>query len=240
MEKDFIEREFSGFGDFGELPEDLRGAGALSLPDGTFLPGLEADIYSTVGGAYRPFMEPIPGGLVNPVNFTAINYLPRMNYESFRSQRFIVYGVALLPPDPTAFVPLLVDIATLPPGSPQTASSGVLNVPSGYAAVITGLRQFIGDSSAYQKSNGQPDDIHWRVEVGGTQIFSFGNFPLLMSSMEIEAKLFTIANESTTIQVSAMNAISTSDPLARNIAVQAILTGHWFPIDELDDIFRNR
>ena len=50
--KDFTEREgiseFSGnFNGFGELPEDLRGMGPVSTPDGTFIPGFEGDIYST-------------------------------------------------------------------------------------------------------------------------------------------------------------------------------------------------
>lgn len=241
MERDFIEREglggFDGFGDFGELPEDLRGSGAVSMPDGSYIPGYEADTYSTAGGAYRPFMEPIPGALTNAVSFTAVNYLPRANYESFRSQRFFGWGVALLPPD-GVFYPLLVDVATLPPSPPQTASSGPLIVPVGYAAVISGIRQFIGDATAFQKSNGQPDDITWRVEAGSTPIFSFGNIPLIMSAMDQEAHLFSIANESTSIQVSARN--TSAGSLARNIAIQVILSGHWFPIDEMDDIFRNK
>jgi len=239
MERDFVEREnFEGFQGFGELPEDLRGAGAIELPDGTYIPGSEIDMYSLNGGAYRSFVEPIPGALSNPVSFTAVNYLPRANYESFRSQRFIAYGVAFLPPDPTTFVPLLVDIATLPPASPQTASSGVLFVPTGYAGVITGLRQWVGNSNLVQNPNGQPDDVVWRVEAGSTPIFNFGNFPLMMSALDYEAKLFSIVTETTTIQLSVKN--NASGPFAAGTAVQAILTGHWFPIDELDDIFRNR
>lgn len=238
MERDFVQREgFEGFGEFGELPEDLRGAGAISLPDGTYIPGSEYDSYSTSGGAYRPFMEPIPGALTNPISFTAVNYLPRANYESFRSQRFIGWGTALLPAD-GIYYPLLVNIATLPPSPPQLSSSGPLVVPVGYAAVITGIRQFIGDATAFQKSNGEPDDIEWRIEAGSTAIFSFGNIPLMMSAMDQEAHLFSIANENTSMQVSARN--TSTGSLARDIAVQAILTGHWFPIDEMDDIFRNR
>jgi hypothetical protein len=236
MERDFIQRE--GFEGFGELPDDLRGAGSISLPDGTYIPGMEADSYSTSGGAYRTFMEPIPGALTNPVSFTAVNYLPRSNFESFRSQRFIWYGTALIPPNPAVYVPLFINPATITTTSPQRSSAGVLLVPVGYAAVITGIRQWVSDSSAYQKNDGEPDDITWRVEAGSTSIFSLGNFPVLMSTMSEEARLFSIVNESTTMQLSVRN--STSGPLARSIAVQAVLTGHWFPIDEMDDVFRNK
>lgn len=235
-ERDFTQRE--GFEGFGELPEDLRGAGAISLPDGTYLPGMELDGYSTNGGAYRTFMEPIPGALTNPVSFTAVNYLPRSNYESFRSQRFLWFGTALIPPNPAVFVPLFINPATIIVSSPQRSTAGILAVPAGYAAVITGLRQWVSDSSAYQKDDGEPDDITWRIEAGSTSLFSLGNFPILMSSMSVEAHLFSIVNESTTIQLSVKN--NSTGPLARNIAVQGVLSGHWFPIDEMDDIFRNK
>lgn len=237
-EKDFIERE--AFEGFGELPEDLRGASPISLPAGGYIPGQEMDGYSIVGGAYRPFVEPIPGALGNPVNFTATSYLPRANYESFRSQRFLAWGFALVPPDPTVFVPLLVNIASLPPGSPQTASGGPLQVPIGYTAVITGIRQWVGDSNAVEKPNGQPDDISWQVAAGTIPIFNFGNIPMLMSSLTQEGHLFAVVNENIPIQVSVMNSINPLDPLARSIPVSTMLTGHWFPIDEIDDIFRNR
>jgi len=235
-EREFVERE--GFEGFGELPEDLRGAGAISLPDGTYLPGWEVDSYSTTGGAYRPFMEPIPGSLSNLASFTAVSYLPRANYESFRSQRFLSFGTALIPPNPAVFIPLFINPATIIPTSPQRSTSGILTVPVGFAAVITGLRQWVSDSSAYQKDTGEPDDITWRIEAGSTSLFSLGNFPILISSMSAEAHLFSIANESTSIQLSVKN--STTGPLARNIAVQGVLSGHWFPIDEMDDIFRNK
>lgn len=244
-DKEFTERElgdFSDFNNFGELPEDLRGMGPITLPGGDFLPGMEGDVYGSVfgGGATRSFVEPIPGAFSNQFSFSAINYLPRANFESFRSQRFFQGGSAFLPPDPTTYVPLLVDMATLPPGSPQTGSTGTLTVPQGFAAVITGLRQWIGDAAAFHKPDGSPDDIAWRIEAGGVPIFNYGNFPLMISSLDTEGKLFAIANENTTLQLSVKNCIDPSRPDARSIAVKGALTGHWFPIDEIDDIFRNR
>jgi len=243
-EREFTERElpdFSGFGEFAELPEDLRGMGPISLPDGSFLPGFEGDIYQTTGGAYRSFVEPIPPSLSGAqVSFSAINYLPRANFESFRSQRFFAFGSALLPPDPTGFVDLFVDIASLAPGAPQKASSGPLAIPAGFSAVITGFGQWIGDATAFQKPNGDADDIAWRIQAGGTPIFNFGNFPCVISSLDNHAKMFAVVNENVPIQVGVKNCIASSDTFARSIAVKAILFGHQFPIDELDDIFRNR
>ena len=254
-DKDFTERESEGFSEgFGELPEDLRGMGPVSLPDGSFYPGFEGDIYSTsystgiagnygIPGAVDPFrgaLTPIPGSLSNEFNFSAINYLPRANFESFRSQRFFAGGTAFLPPDPTTFVNLMVDTPTLPPGDPVQFSSGVLQVPQGFAAVITGLRQWVGDANAFQKSDGSPDDIVWRITAGGAAIFNFGNFPLVISTLTEEAKLFAIANESTTITLEVKNNLTPGSAASRSIAVQGALTGHWFPVDELDDIFRNR
>lgn len=250
-EKDFTEREFSdfkGFGGFGELPDDLRGAGSISVPGGTGF-AYEGDVYGSVygGGSVRAFVEPIPAGMGQQFSYAAINYLPRANAESFRSQRFFAYGSALLTPADTgsgiaeAFVDLFVDMSTLTPGSPQTNSSGPLIVPQGYAAVITGLRQWIGDASAFQKPDGQEDDVVWRITAGGTPLFAMGNFPVVISAMDNEAKLFAIANESTSIQLSVKNTLDVAtDYNARNLPVQGVITGHWFPIDELDDIFRNR
>jgi len=243
-DKEFTERElpdFEGFGEFGELPEDLRGMGPVSLPDGSFLPGFEGDIYATDGGSYRSYVEPIPPSLSGAqINFSAINYLPRANFESFRSQRFFAFGAALLPPDPTTFVDLFVDIASLPSGSPQKSSSGALTIPSGFSAVITGFGQWIGDATAFQKPNGDPDDIAWKVQAGGTPIFNFGNFPCVISALDNHAKMFAIVNENTPIQVSVKNCVASTDTDARDIAVKAVLFGHQFPIDEIDDIFRNR
>lgn len=247
-EKDFTEREFSDFKGFGELPDDLRAAGSISVPGGVGF-SFEGDVYGSLygGGTVRPYVEPIPSGLGQKFTFTAINYLPRANAESFRSQRFFAFGSALLTPAdtgsavPATFVDLFVDMSSLSPGAPQTNSSGTLVVPSGYAAVITGLRQWIGDASAFQKPDGQEDDIVWRITAGSTPIFGMGNFPIVISSMDNEAKLFAIANESTTIQLSVKNTLDVSTNYnARSIAVQGAITGHWFPIDELDDIFRNR
>jgi len=244
-DREFTERElpdFSGFGEFGELPEDLRGMGPVSLPDGTFLPGFEGDVYQTSGGSYRSFVEPIPPSLSgNQVSFAAINYLPRANFESFRSQRFFAFGSALLPPDPTTFVDLFVDATTvISPGSPQTGSSGTLDIPSGFSAVITSFGQWIGDSTAFQKPDGSPDDIAWSVQAGGTPVFNYGNFPCMISSLDNNTKMFAIVNENTPIQVSVKNCIATTAIAARDIAVKAVIFGHMFPIDELDDVFRNR
>jgi hypothetical protein len=254
-DKDFTERE--GLGEFsqgfGELPEDLRGMGPVSLPDGTFLPGSEGDVYarsyttgvlSTYGvpgydDPFRNAITPVPGSF-NQFSFSAINYLPRANFESFRSQRFFAGGSALLPPDPTVFVDLMVDVSTLPPGDPVKYSSGPLLVPAGFAAVITGLRQWVGDANAYQKVDGEPDDIAWRITAGGAPIFNFGNFPVVISALDNEAKLFALAVENTNISLSVKNCLSPTSPEVRNIPVKGALTGHWFPIDELNDIFRNR
>jgi len=251
--QDFTERDMgeSAFSGFGELPEDLRGMGPISSPDGGFYTGMEGDVYSTsysTGFAtgtglidpFRGIISPVPGALSNQFNFSAINYLPRANFESFRSQRFFAGGSALLPADPTTFINLMVNTATLPPGDPILHSTGQLLVPQGFAAVITGLRQWIGDANSFQKANGGPDDIAWRITAGGAGVFNFGNFPVLISSLDNEAKMFVIANENTNITLEVKNNISTSSPGARNIAVKGALTGHWFPMDEIDDIFRNR
>lgn len=242
---EFTEREnpdFSDFSGFGELPEDLRATGPITLPDGSFYPGLDGDMYSLSGGATRPFVEPIPGvfGQSTTGAFEAISYFPRANAPSFRSQRFILAGEALLPPDPTTFVDLLVDIASLGPSPPQTVSTGVFTIPQGFAGVITGVSQWVGDATAFQKPNGAADDITWRVAAGGTPVFNFGNVPCLLSTLGNEAEMFVIVNENTVIQASARNNIDSSDSLARDIPVKIIVTGHQFPVDELDDIFRNR
>ncbi len=255
-DKEFTEREgLSDFsGGFGELPEDLRGMGPISLPNGAFIPGSEGDMYSQsyttgfstqfgspgYGDPFRTNLIPVPGSLSNQFSFSAINYLPRANFESFRSQRFFAGGSALLPPDPTAFVDLMVDTTTLPPGSAVKYSSGPLFVPQGYAAVITGLRQWIGDANAFQKPDGSADDIAWNVTAGGASVFNFGNFPVMISSLDNEAKLFIIATETTNISLKVKNCITPGTTAARTIAVKGALTGHWFPIDELDDVFRNR
>lgn len=243
-DREFTERElpdFSGFGEFAELPEDLRGMGPISLPDGSFIPGFEGDIYATVGGAYRSFIEPIPPSLSGTrVSFSAINYLPRANFESFRSQRFFAFGSALLPPDPTTFVDLLIDVSSLPPGAPQTGSSGPLLIPGSFSAVITSFGQWIGDASAFQKPNGSPDDISWSIQAGGTPVFNYGNFPCMISSLDNPAKMYAIVNENTPIQISVKNSLAPTAVGARDIAVKVVIFGHQFPIDELDDVFRNR
>jgi len=242
MDREFTEREGVPRNNFGELPEDLRGMLPWQTPDPTSYVGWEADVYSSYGAAARQFVEPVPGGFGSQAaNWSAINYLPRANFESFRSQRFFVFGSALVPPSGgTVFTPLLVDIATLPPGSPQIASSGVVTIPSGFAAVLTGIRQFIGDATAFEKPNGQPDDIRWRIEVGGSPAFDFGNFPCMISGLDNEGKLFVLATEGAQIQFSVTNSIAAGAQDDHDIPVKGALTGHQFPIDELDDIFRNR
>lgn len=239
MDKDFTEREFSEFSGFGELPDDLRGMGENSTPCHT-TPGNERDIYTTNGGASRdtlaPTANPVPDNCCPSI---AINYLPRFNFESFRSQRFYAGGTALLPPDNT-FYDFLVNPATLLPSSPVKFTMGILAVPVGYAAVITQVGQWIGDPTAFQKLNGQPDDIVWRVQTGGTSVFNWGAFNFVISAMDNEAKFYTIVNEATTIQISVKNTLTPSSPLARSIPVQFIIKGYWFPMDELNDIFRNK
>ena len=257
-DKEFTEREgLSDFsGGFGELPEDLRGMGPISLPDGSYLPGSEGDMFSasystgftstsSIGAPgfidpFRSSITPVPGSLSNQFSFSAINYLPRANFESFRSQRWFSGGSALLPPDPTTFVDLMVDTALTPPTDPVKFSSGPLLVPQGFAAVITGLRQWIGDANAFQKPDGSPDDIVWRVTGGGAAVFNFGNFPVMISALDNEAKMFVIVTENTNITLEVKNNVTSGAPNARPIAVKGALTGHWFPIDELDDIFRNK
>lgn len=237
MGQEFTERETPDFNGFGDLPEDLRATGPVSIPDVGYVIGSGQEVYGTPygGGAHRATMEPIPPGLFNTVKFTAINYLPRFNFESYRSQRFFAAGSAYLPSDSATFVNLLVDSVS----SPQTHSTGSLTVPGGYAAVITGLRQWVGDATAVRKSNGEEDDIVWRVTVAGSSVFQLGNLPYVISDMTEEAKLFIIVNERSQIQLSVKNNIASSSNEARKIPVQGALTGHWFPIDELDDIFRN-
>ena len=250
--QEFTERDTeAAFSGFGELPEDLRGMGPVSMPDGSYMPGMEGDVYATsyttgfitgdgLVDPFRGIISPVPGAYSNQFNFSAINYLPRANFESFRSQRFFSGGSAFLPADPTTFVNLMVDTASSPPGDPVKFSSGPLLVPQGFAAVITGLRQWIGDANSFQKSDGSPDDISWRVTAGGAGVFNFGNFPVMISALDNEAKMFIIVTENTNITLEVKNNIATSSPGARSIAVKGALTGHWFPMDEIDDVFRNR
>jgi len=244
MDREFTEREgVPQNPGFGELPEDLRGMLPWQAPDPTSYIGAEVDVFSSYGGAIaREFMEPVPGGFgSSAANWSAINYLPRANYESFRSQRFFLSGSALVPPSGgTTFTPLLVDIGSLPGGSPQIESSGVTIVPSGFAAVLTGLRQFIGDATAFEKPNGQADDIRWRIEVGGAPVFNFGNFPCMISGLDNEGRLFALVTEGAQIQFSVTNAIIAGSQNDHDIPIKGALTGHQFPMDELDDIFRNR
>ena len=114
-EQEFTEREetsgFSDFKGFGEYPEDLRGMSPIVRPDGSFMPGVEADILGPMEGGeglLAPILEPQPAGLNTR---TGINYLPRSNFESYRSQRFNAWGTALVPVavTPTEWTPLLID-----------------------------------------------------------------------------------------------------------------------------------
>ena len=167
--------------------------------------------------------------------------MPRANFPSFRAQRFFLRGSAQLPASGgTSFTDLFVDLSTLPPGSPQTASSGVYVVPSGFAAVLTGLMQWVGDATAVQKPDGSPDDITWRVSSGRTPVFGYGNFPCLISALDSEAEMFAVLTEGTELQLAASNTIVAGSSNDHIIAVKGALTGHQFPMDELDDIFRNR
>ena len=105
---------------------------------------------------------------------------------------------------------------------------------------MTGIRQFIGDATAFEKANGQPDDINWKIEVGGTSAFNFGNFPCMISGLDNESKLYILVTEGAAVQFSATNTIVAGAQNDHNIPIKGALNGHQFPIDELDDIFRNR
>jgi len=156
--------------------------------------------------------------------FTATSVLPRSNYESFRSLRLFKPGVAVLAPSSGA----------------TFSSLSSFTIPGGFAAVITGLGQWIGDASAYNKSNGDPDDITWRITINNSPVFDYGSFRYVISTLEKEAKLYFIAAEDSIVELLATNNIVVGSPGAHDIAVKGFLTGHQFPMDEINDIFRNR
>lgn len=217
-ERDGTEYGFSGLGD---LPEDLRGSGPISIPGVPYV--FEGDSYAYGGGSYRTYVEPIPS-IASEIKFTAISYLPRFNYESFRSQRFFQFGRAVLAPSS---------------GNTFTTLATV-NIPQGVAAVLTGIGQWIGDATAYKKADGTADDVSWQISVSGTGAFGYSNFSIMVSTLEAEGKMFIIASENTSIVFTATNTQTVGSFGAHDIPVTGYVTGHQFPIDELDDIFRNR
>lgn len=222
MEEEVTQRDSTQLpGGLGELPDDLRVVGPHSIPG---IPDIfEGDGYSFKGGANRPNLEPIPN-LQTEMKVVGINYLPRANYPSFRSQRIFQFGRA-----------------TLAPSSGNTFSTlASFEIPDGFAAVITGLGQWIGDPTAYQKPNGDEDDVRWRITVAGSGVFDYSNFQVVISSLTQEAKLFFVAGEGITVELSASNDQPVGSMGSSDIPVAGYLTGHQFPIDELDDIFRNR
>lgn len=221
-EKEVTERDSTQLpGGLGELPEDLRGVGRNSVPGYPDI--FEGDGYSFNGGAYRPNVEPIPN-LQTESKVVGINYLPRFNFESFRSQRLFKFGRA-----------------TLAPSSGNTFSVlATIEIPDGFGAVITGLGQWIGDPTAYNKPDGSEDDIRWRITVANSGVFDYANFRTVISTLTQEAKLFFVVGEGITIQLLASNDQPVGSMGSSDIPVSGFLTGHQFPIDELDDIFRNR
>jgi len=251
-EKEFTEREetsgFSDFKGFGEYPEDLRGMSPIVRPDGSIMPGVEADILGPMegGGASRPYLEPQPAGLNTR---TGINYLPRSNFESYRSQRFNAWGTALVPSvTPTVWTSLLIDSSLITGATAVRSTSGILTVPGAFGAVITGFKQWIGDSNAYQKPTGEPDDIQWKIETGGSTAVdtssditgSSGNLQVIISSFTAEARLFIVAKEGFSVQLSVMNMVVSTTNQARSIPVKGCISGYWFALDDIDDIFRNQ
>lgn len=221
-------------GNFGELPDDLREVGEPSGPDPGGLPGpqpfaepgptppAEHDGYATTGGADRQYVEPVPP--MAATRFVGVNFLPRYNFESFRSQRFEqIGGALLLPTSGTVFTPL-----------------ASFTVPSAFAGVLTGITQWIGDASSYLKNDGSPDDITWRITVNDALVFNYGSLRFTISTATQEAKMFVVLNENAVVTISASNTITTGSFGARNIPVRGSISGYQFPIDEVDDIFRNR
>lgn len=210
-------------GNFGELPDDLREVGDPSEP-GSPSVGVtgEGDHYALTGGADRNFVQPVPP--VQATKFVGVNALPRYNYESFRSQRFeqIGYGV-LLPTSGNTFT----NLATF-------------NIPATFAGMLTGFTQWIGDASAYLKSNGTQDDITWRITVNDALAFSYGALHGIVSTATHEGKLFVILNENTSVTIAATNNIPAGSFGAKAIPVRATISGYQFPLDEIDDIFRNK
>jgi hypothetical protein len=208
----------------GELPDDLRSTGPWSAErdsGGAFL--FEGDAFSSYGGAFRTGLEPLPS-FTSTTAGDIVKGLPRQNYESFRSQQFFGRGALILAPSSgTTFTALFS-----------------LTVPQGFAAVITLMGQCVLDASAYNKADGTLDDVIWRVTVAGSPIFSYGNFPFVISSGANQSKMFAVIQENTTIELQASNSLVVGSFGARNIPVSGFLLGHQFPVDEVDDMFRNR
>jgi len=221
----FSESELPEYHGLGEVPEDLRNVGAESIPMPRSAGVFESDGYTPPFSGGSTTLNPAPPP--NAPSSIIVSSLPRQNYESFRSQRFRINGFSpvggIAPSSGTIFT---------------TIASRL--IPGGFAGVLTGLGQFIADASAYDKVNGTPDDITWRITVGGTPAFDYGNLNQKISDLDQECKLYVIITENTLVELAVTNSIISGSFGARNIAVSGFLTGYQFPMDELDDSFRNR
>lgn len=224
---EFQNRELNLSG-FGDLPEDLRAFTPVS-EDGQpyhYIDGAlwEADNFAYTGGAARQYMEPIPEGFGPTPNITQIRLLPRYNYESFRSQQILASGSSILSPT----------------GGSTFSSLATFTVPAGFAGVLTGVAQWVGDATAYNKPSGDPDDVVWKINIAGTGASFYSAFDVVLSDLTSPHRLFIIMSENNTIELAATSNIVSGSYGARDIPVKGYLIGYQFPIDEVDDIFRNR
>ena len=221
MSEDLTLREGS---QFGELPTDLRNLGPEALSGSPPLFTFEADGYATNGGAERRVLNSIPPPISTAETFRAISYLSRANFESFRSLRFFGRGTQVLSPSSGT---TYVTIASV-------------TIPPTWAGVVTSFGQWIGDPTAYNKPDGSQDDISWKIIINDSTVFNYDGFPYVISSLDNPAKLFIPVGEGNTISIQATNNMAVGSFGAKDLAVKAVLFGHQFPLDEIDDVFRNK